>query len=238
MSYYQNPTGILLSEARRAQLMEVIRDFNRKEHFYVAEDTAYRELRYDGADIPSLRSLDDQGEIVCYLGTFSKPFSPGLKTGFGLLPEALLEPVLRFKGNHDFGSANFSQHLLDRAMERGLFESHVAELKRAYRHKRDAMLTALEQFMPPDCTITRSDGGLYVWLARPEGVRTGTDSALFETALERGVLYVPGEYFYAEDCKRPVETHQLRLSFGVGSPDKLREGVRRLGEAVREVCDG
>ena len=237
MSYYQNPTGITISDERRDQLMDVVTKFRRKEHFYVVEDAAYRELRYDGPDIPSIRSRDADGNTVCYLGTFSKPFSPGLKTGFGVLPEVLIKPVLRLKANHDFGSCNFSQHILERVLAGGLLDGHVRQLKNAYRTKRDAMLEALDEFMPAGTTITRPGGGLYVWVVLPEGTETGPDSKLFGAALAKGMMYVPGEFCYSEHCEGPTGVNQMRLSFGVASPEQIREGVRRLGAAVAEVCD-
>ena len=235
MTYYQNPTGILISDKRRDELMEVISSYSRKASFYVIEDAAYRELRYEGADIRSLRSRDEAGKTVCYLGTFSKPFSPGLRTGFGLLPERLMTPVLRFKGNHDFGSANFDQHVVDRVMESDLFEKHVQELRNAYRVKCEAMLKAIDEFMPAGFKATRPQGGLYVWLTLSEGMETGPDSRLFEASVRDGVLYVPGEFFYPGDEEAPAERNHLRLSFSVGSTDRIRQGIKRLAGAVREV---
>jgi len=236
MSYYQNPTGTLISDERRSELMKVMKAYSRKAPFYVIEDAAYRELRYHGKDIASLKSRDADGKMVCYLGTFSKPFSPGLKTGYGLLPESLVGPVLRFKGNHDFGSTNFAQHVIDRVMGTALFENHVQELCDAYRVKCDATVKALEKYMPAGVQIMHPLGGLYVWLTLPEGVETGPDSALFEAALQSGVLYVPGEFFYPVEGDIPAERNQMRLSFGVGSPERIREGIQRLSGAVRQVC--
>ena len=109
-------------------------------------------------------------------------------------------------------------------------------MRRAYRAKCDAMLGAIDEFMPDSVKATRPLGGLYVWLTLPEGVATGADSALFETALRDGVLYVPGEFFYPGDEETPAETNHLRLSFSVGAPERIREGIKRLAAAIRKVC--
>src|SRR5947209_9384579 len=98
--------------------------------------------------------------------TFSKPCAPGLKMGYGFLPRELVGPLLRMKGNHDFGSNNFTQHLLDRLLETGAYDRHVGELRHVYRTKRDAMLEALAREFAswPKVRWTHPDGGLYVWL--------------------------------------------------------------------------
>jgi 2-aminoadipate transaminase len=174
---------------------------------------------------------------VALLQTFSKPFAPGLKTGYGLLPPDLVEPVLRIKGNHDFGSANFCQHLLLEAMRSGMYTDHVRQLRGSYAVKRDAMLAALDREMGPIPGVhwTRPGGGLYVWLTLPPSVITSSDGPLFAEALRRGVLYVPGAFCYGPDPTRPVPRHTLRLSFGVPSVAQIGEGVRRLGAALRQV---
>jgi 2-aminoadipate transaminase len=168
--------------------------------------------------------------------TFSKTFSPGLKTGYGILPPALLGPVLRLKGNHDFGSGHFAQQLLDRLLADGTYERHVAGLISLYRCKRDVMLAALaEHFAPFEGTVswTRPVGGLFVWLTVPAGIDTGPDGPLFGRALAEGVLYVPGAYAFA-DAPGPAPTNHARLCFGVPDEAELVEGARRLAAALAE----
>lgn len=234
-SFCQNPTGTTISDRRRDELMSVIRRCSRKNRIYVVEDSAYRDLLYDGPDIPSIKSRDLDGETVCYLGTFSKPFSPGLRTGFGIFPKVLVNRVLQFKGNHDFGSGNFNQHLLERAMASGLLDKHIRHLRDVYRLKRDTMLAAMDDYMPETCSWNRPAGGLYVYLTLPEAIETGPESELFRIALEKGVLYVPGEFCYAEFGTRPMRRNEMRLSFGVVAPEQLREGTKRLADAILEA---
>src|SRR5262245_30406090 len=145
VDYFQNPSGLTLSLPRRRHLLELARRYSRRQRILILEDAAYRELRYEGPDLPSIKSFDTSNEYVLLAMTFSKPCAPGLKTGYGLLPRELMGPLLRLKGNHDFGSNNFTQHLLDRLIESGAYARHVAELCRVYRHKRDTLLQNLER---------------------------------------------------------------------------------------------
>ncbi len=238
VSYHQNPTGITLAEDRRAALLEIVRRHSRHHRILLVEDAAYRELTYEGPVPPSIRRYDAAGETVALLGTFSKPFAPGLKTGYGLLPAALVEPVIHLKGSHDFGSANFCQHLLLGALREGHYARHVARLCRHYARKRDAMLQALQAELGPlggTVRWTSPTGGLYVYLYLPAWLDTGRGGPLFERALAEGVLYVPGAYCYGPDPTQPVPRNEIRLSFGVADVPAIAEGVARLARAVRAI---
>ncbi len=168
IDYFQNPTGLTLSIARRRHLMDLVRRFSKKQRIFVLEDAAYRELRFDGMDVPSLKSLDTDNAHVILAMTFSKPMAPGLKTGYGIMPSELVAPLLRFKGNHDFGSSNLAQHILDRLLANGAYERHVDHLREVYRDKRDTILDALtDEFAGADgVKWTEPEGGMYVWLTQ------------------------------------------------------------------------
>jgi len=186
---------------------------------------------------PSIKRFDEANAYVALLQTFSKPFAPGLKLGYALLPDDLIEPVKRAKGGRDFGTSNLSQQLMLGAMRSGQFEQHVARLREAYRHKRDVMLGALAREFAdlPGVTWTRPGGGLYVWLTLDESIDTGGEGALFDKALEEGVLYVPGQYCFPADPTRTAPRNGIRLSFGVPTPEQINEGIKRLARAVRAV---
>lgn len=236
--YFQNPSGRTLSLARRKQLLELVRKYSRKQRIFILEDAAYRELRYDGPDLPSIKSLDDENFHVILGMTFSKPLAPGLKTGYALLPRGLMAPLLRLKGCHDFGSNNLTQHLIDRLLQNGSYDRHVAELRRVYRNKRDAMLEALaEEFGNTEACWTHPEGGLYVWLAFPRGTDTGPKSPLMGASLREGVLYVPGQFCYVNGSNGPVPTNEARLSFGVASSEQIHEAIRRLGRAYAATAE-
>lgn len=236
VDYFQNPTGLTLSLSRRQHLLELAQRFSKTQRFLILEDAAYRELRFAGDDVPSIKSFDRTNEYVILAMTFSKPVSPGLKTGYGVLPCDLMGPLLRFKGNHDFGSSNLNQHILDRLLANGSCQRHVERLRDVYRSKRDMLLSALAEEFPRAISPLRwtyPDGGLYVWLICPPEIETGPGSRFMEACLREGVLYVPGAFCYTKDGVAP--NHEARLCFGVASNDELREAVRRIGRAAHEV---
>jgi 2-aminoadipate transaminase len=235
-SYYDNPSSVSVPADRRSALVEIAQRWSRDAKIYLIEDAAYRELRYYADDVPSLRSFDPEGETVVHAGTFSKSFSPGVRVGWGILPPALVEPVLAEKGNLDFGSPNFNQHLIATVFQMGLFDAHVEQLRAGYRTKIDAILAAADEFLAPIEGVRwlRPTGGLYVWLQLPEHIDTGLSGPLFDRAVEEGVLYVPGEYCYAAEGRPPAK-NMIRLSFGIQSCESIRRGMEALARAIRQV---
>ena len=175
------------------------------------EDAAYRELTYHGTVPPSLKALDPDNTLVAQCQTFSKPFAPGLKLGYALLPGDLVDPVLQQKGNHDFGGANLTHHLALRALQSGAYDRQVARIRAAYGRKLRAVLDALDATLGGVGGVgwTRPTGGLYVWVTLPAGVDAGRDGPLFADCVRRGVMYVPGAY--ARLGAAPPR-HELRLS--------------------------
>jgi len=237
VSYYENPSGISLAAERRRGLVDLVRHWSREHRIYVLEDAAYRELRYDGPELTSLWSCDPSRQHVIYAQTFSKSFAPGLRVGCGILPEELVRPVCDRKGNEDFGSTSFSQHLLAEVFDRGLYQPHVEQVQQAYRTKRDAMLAAAERYFSdlPGVSWVRPQGGLYVWMTLPDSTATGFDSPLFRVAVkEEQVMYVPGELCYAGP-PQARQRNQMRLSYGVQDVAGIDEGMRRLANAVRKL---
>src|SRR5262245_24616534 len=233
VDYFQNPTGLTLSAGRRKHLVELVRKYSNRQRILILEDAAYRELRYEGDELPSVKSFDPANEYVIYAGTFSKPCAPGLKTGYALMPTELIEPLLRIKGNHDFGSNNLSQHILWRLMKTGAYARHVEYLRGVYRQKRDAMVESLEREFGDwaGATWTRPKGGMFVWLTLPEDVPTSPDSAFLKAALKEGVLYIPGEFGHVSEGGQ-VPRSEARVSVGDATAEQVREGVRRLRRAA------
>ena len=217
-------------------IVELVKRWSRRGKIRILEDAAYRALRYAGPDLPSLRAFDCDGDTVIHTQTFSKSFSPGIRVGWGILPRELVEPVCDQKGNIDFGSANLNQQLMTAVLEEGLFEPHGDKLRDTYRHKQAAMLEAADEFLAPLAGVRwmRPSGGLYVWLELPEDLPAGPSGRLFDAAVERGVLYVPGEYFYPGEGE-PVLRNTIRLSFGGQSADRIRVGIESLARAIESV---
>lgn len=232
-SYYQNPTGLTLGHHRRGHMVQIARQFSRGHRILIVEDGAYRELRYDGQPLPSIKSHDPDNRYTVLTQTFSKPFSPGLKVGYTAVPPDLMQALLHQKANHDFGSASICQQMVLEAMNDGSYTAHVAMLRQEYRRKRDAMLDAMRRHMPrlPGLHWTEPHGGLYVWLTLPRGADASADSAIFRKCLDHGVLYVPGEY-----CFQPpdIPHNHMRLCFGKVAAGQILPGIERLASVIAE----
>jgi 2-aminoadipate transaminase len=243
VTYFQNPTGATTSLAKKSAALKLLKKFERAagHPLYLIEDAAYRELFFPGgADLPvspaepQLRpaapstalTLTGARDRVIYAGTYSKPFATGVRVGFGILPEPLYTAVLRIKGNHDFGTASLLQHLLARALATGLYDRHVARVRKNYVRKARVMRRALAEHFPSNVEIWEAGGGLYYWARLPVGMATGVKSKVFQAALETDVLYVPGELCYADDPARAKPDHEMRLSFGSASEAEYAKASR------------
>jgi 2-aminoadipate transaminase len=236
VDYFQNPTGLTLSVPRRQQLVEVVKGYSTAHRILILEDAAYRELRFTGSDLPSVKRFDPTNEFVVYTSTFSKPFAPGLKTGYALMPKDVMAPVLHLKGSHDFGSTNLAQHLLSRLIASGEYAKQAEALRGVYKLKADAMLAALDAHFAdvPCAKWTVPAGGFYVWLTL-DGIDTGPEGPLVQAALDAGVMYVPGQFGHVPDEAGRVPKNECRLCYGVATPEQVTEGIRRLRNAVGAI---
>ncbi|HTL59077.1 MAG TPA: PLP-dependent aminotransferase family protein [Candidatus Limnocylindrales bacterium] len=237
VSYYQNPTGLTTSFEKKIGALKLLRRFERAagHTLYLLEDAAYRELRFRGEDVKSALAIPYASERVIYTGTYSKPFATGARVGFGLLPKTVFTPVLRIKGNHDFGSSNLLQQLLARALGSDLYERHLAVLRNRYAQKAKVTRKALQQHFPPSVRWREPEGGLYFWPRLPHPLTSGTRSRFFHEALRKEVLFVPGELCYADDRARRKPNNEMRLSFGAASEGNLRAGIERLGQVLQKL---
>jgi len=236
VSYFDNPSSITLSAERRAAVVGIAKRWSKSRRIYVLEDAAYRKLRYSGDDVPSMLAFDEECDTVVLTQTFSKSFSPGVRVGWGILPHELMGPVCDQKSNIDFGAPNFNQHLMYRVITSGVCEKQVALLQDTYRRKRDSMVAACNEHLTGIDGVhwLNPAGGLYVWLTVHPEIDAGFNGTLFDAALAAGVIYVPGEYSFAPEGV-PVAHNTMRLSYGVQSPERIREGIKLLAGAIRRV---
>lgn len=240
VSYHDNPAGISVSHERRPKLAECVQKWSTDHKIFLLEDAAYRELHYDGPHLPSIWSFDNENDHVILSQTFSKSFSPGIRVGVGVLPQELIKPISDLKGNEDFGSTHLSQNIVAEVLKTGHYRQHVDMLQQSYRMKRDAMLSAADEYFADIDGVNwlKPNGGLYVWMTLPDSIPTGFDSPLFKRATEVDkVMYVPGELCYPSSWQQRPR-NQMRLSFGVLDAERIREGMRRLATAVRTVSGG
>jgi 2-aminoadipate transaminase len=218
---FQNPSGRTMSRPRRETLIETAR----KHGVPVVEDDPYGELRFEGEQLPSLRSLWPDG--VIYLGTFSKILAPGFRLGWIVTPEALYDEFVFAKQPADLHTSTATQMATYQVcQEEGFLERHIEQIRQVYRERRDVMLRALEEHFPPDCRWTRAQGGLFVWAELPHSIDT---RELLAEALEEKVAFVPGQSFHPDRSGH----HTMRLNFSNVPPDRIEEGIARLGRAIK-----
>lgn len=220
---FANPSGATLTLADRQALVA----WAEQTGVLLVEDDVYRELCYEGSAPPSLWSMARPGAVL-RLGSFSKTVAPGLRLGWLLADAPTIERFVR-SGLYDSGggTAHFAALALETFLAQADYAAHLARARQGYRLRRDALLAALEQHMPPGCSWSRPQGGYFVWLRLPEGI----DSAALQPLAQRhGVTYVPGSRF---GLGLGFGEH-LRLSFSFLSPAELADGARRLGAAIAE----
>jgi 2-aminoadipate transaminase len=222
---FQNPAGVTMSLERRHRLVQIA---NERE-LLVLEDNPYGMLRYEGEPLPPLRSLDG-GVFVMYLGTFSKILSPGIRLGWVVAPPPVLEKINLGKQAADLCTSTLSQLMVQAYFEQARWRDYVEALTELYRDRRDTMLDALAEFFPREAEWTRPQGGMFIWATLPDFIDT-TD--LLARALRENVAFVPGSGAYLDGRGRS----SMRLNFSASDGDDIREGIRRIGEVIKEQVD-
>jgi 2-aminoadipate transaminase len=216
---FHNPAGVSLSPARRDVVLEICENHN----ILILEDNPYGLLGFDSDPTPALRARGGDG--VVYLGSFSKTFAPGLRVGWVLAPHAVREKLVLAAEASVLCPPSFTQHVVSRYLETQPWQDQVKVFREIYRERRDALLDALGQHLPPGSTWTRPAGGFYSWVTLPDGLDA---KAMLPRAVAARVAYVPGSAFYADGSG----ASSLRLSYCYPEPDRIREGVRRLAGVV------
>lgn len=232
MGAFANPSTRSIEEEEKAGLAAILG--RRERPIPVIEDMAYRELYFEQPfPARSLLSLEAWRDYpVFYLGTFTKPFATGLKTGF-VASRAMesLRVFARIKGHQDFGSAHFNQAILQHILESGAYQSHLRQIRHHYRDKCRLLETALrENGLPAAGWSWRSpQGGLLLWAQAHEKMNTRMDSPFHKACLEKDILYIPGDLCFAG--KAP--SNFVRLSFGALDRELIPDAARRFCEAAR-----
>jgi 2-aminoadipate transaminase len=218
---FHNPAGVTMSLERRRELVRIAGE----RELLVLEDNPYGLLRYEGDPLPTLYSLDD--EFVIYASTFSKILSPGVRLGWTVAPAPVLAKMNIGKQASDLCSSSISQYFVSAYFDSGPWEDYVRSLIEIYRRRRDVMLDALAEHFPREARWTHPAGGLFIWATLPEYIDT-TD--LLARALQEHVAFVPGRAAYVDGRGGS----EMRLNFSGVDEDEIREGIRRIGEVVRE----
>ena len=235
---FQNPGGVTMSLARRRRLVEVARE----RELLVLEDNPYGLLRYEGEPLPTLHSLDAEtvgrggaSDLVIYLGTFSKILAPGLRLGWAVAPRPVLEKLNLGKQGADLCSSSVTQTFVAAYFEEPgahgepAWHEYIERLRVLYHRRRDVMLEALEEHFGEGAAWTKPQGGLFIWATLDE--RIDTTDLLALARKNEAVAFVPGRAAYMDGRRG---SSSMRMNFA-GVPDAdIREGVRRIGKAIRE----
>jgi 2-aminoadipate transaminase len=234
--YFDNPTGTSLSSERRQRILEIARKWSKYHKIYIISDEAYRLLRYQGEDIPSIHHWDPQLEHSIITSTFSKSYSPGIRVGWGYIPKELVEPLINHKSNLDFGSPFFTQRIMANVLKRGDWNRHVTRLREIYVIKQQAILQALDKYLGSmeNCHWYQPKGGLCVWLTLPDDIDAGPAGTLLATTIDAGLLYVPGQYCFPVEGQR-INRSTIRLTFGVQSASSIEQGIAILAESITKI---
>jgi len=220
---HHNPAGVTLSAERRPRIVEIARRYG----VLVLEDDPYGLLGFAGGPLPSLQSLDPDG--VVYLGSFSKTFAPGVRVGWAVAPHAVREKLVLASESAILCPSAFSQLAVSTYLSTQDWRAQIEVFRELYRERCEVTVQALEDMLPT-ASWSVPDGGFYVWVRLPEGVDA---TAMLPRAVTERVAYVPGTAFYADGQGRGA----LRLSYCYPTPERIREGVRRLAGVVEAELD-
>jgi DNA-binding transcriptional MocR family regulator len=216
---FHNPAGVTLTLARRREIVEICA----AEGILILEDNPYGLLGFDSDPLPAMRALAHDN--IIYLGSFSKTFAPGFRVGWALAPHTVREKLVLAQESATLCPPQFSQMAISAYLAGHDWQGQIKQFREMYRERRDAMVSALSDMMPAGCRWNVPSGGFYVWLTLPAGVNA---KAMLPRAVTARVAYVPGTAFFADG----FGSSAMRLSYCYPTPERIREGVRRLAGVI------
>lgn len=215
---FSNPAGVTLTWERRLEILEICRSND----ILVLEDNPYGLLYFEGQPPHAMRSVEEDG--VIYLGTFSKTLAPGFRVGWALAPHAIREKIILANEAAVLSPSSFTQYVIHEYLSGADWKGQINTFRGVYRERRDAMLAALDDYLP-DLSWTNPSGGFYVWVTLPDNLDS---KSMLPRAVKELVAYTPGTAFYADGSGRS----KMRLSFCYPTPEFIREGIRRLSTVI------
>ena len=220
---FQNPTGLTYSDATREKAAEILKQSN----CMVLEDNPYGELRYAGKAGKSFAYL--LGEQCCELGTFSKIVSPGMRIGWiACKQKDILEKLLAYKSTMDLHTNIFCQMVLEQYLQDNDLDEHVEKCVEIYKEKAEFMMACMDKYFPAGTTFTRPEGGMFIWVTLPEGVKAV--DVQYE-AIKKGVAVCAGDPFFEKE--RGVRS--MRLNFSNSTNETMEKGIRILSEVIASM---
>ena len=219
MPNFHNPTSATMSLIKRQKMIEI----TEKYEIRVIENDAFGDLRIEGEDLPSLKSLDRTGQII-YIKSLSS-ILPSFRIGWMIVDDFLRDQIVSLRRIEDLRTNTLTQALLYKFYSRGYYRSHLNKIRKAYKERRDVMLRSLRRHFPKGYDFLKPEGGAFIWIKYPDG----TDlTAVFEKSLSMGIVLDPGFLFYDS----PKGKNEIRLCFSSNSPNEIDEGIRILGRIM------
>ncbi len=221
---FQNPGGITTSLEKRKAIYALARKYD----VVIIEDNPYGDLRFDGEDVPTIKSMDEDGRVV-YCGSFSKILSAGMRVGFACANKELIQKMVVAKQVEDVHTNMFFQMMCAEYMEKYDLDAHIETIRDLYRHKCHKMLDCLDKYMPKQVKYTRPEGGLFLWCTLPEGI---TLSDFVNRAKDALVFVVPGTAF---NCDETAPSDSFRLNYSMPSDKDIEKGIKILGDIIKDM---
>lgn len=219
---FQNPTGLTYTQERREAVCKLFDKYDT----VLIEDDPYGELRFKGDTLPYIGAGKLAHSVLH--GSFSKTVTPGMRLGFMITQDdELMQHLVTAKQSSDLHTNIFSQYMIYDYLAHNEYQQHVEKIVALYKEQSDAMLAAIKEFFPAGIQYTEPDGGMFIWVTLPEGMSA---LKLFHKAMEKKVAFVPGDPFYVG--KSDVNT--FRLNYTNSTEEVIREGIKRLGEVIKE----
>lgn len=223
---FHNPAGILYTEERKRQLLEVLSGTG----IILLEDDAYSDLYFNDQDkdaVRPMKAMKSKEVDIIYTGSFSKILGPGFRLGYMLSSHEIFEKAEMIKQALDACTSNFMQILAHQFMSKGYLEKYLLFLRSEYQERKNLMQRSLEKYMPAPIHWNEPKGGFYIWIKLPSYMKS---SQLFKTSLEKGVVFVTGRTFDPDNSK----DDRLRLSFSNMPKNEIEKGVRILSRIISE----
>ena len=219
---FQNPTGITMSYEKRRRIYELACKYD----VIILEDNPYGDIRFEGEDIPPIKSLDTDGRVI-YAGSFSKVVSPGMRVGFGVANKELMAKMVVCKQVEDVHTNILSQMIIHRYVTEYDFAGHLSQIREIYRHKAGLMMELADKYLCPDITYNKVQGGLFIWATLPDDVDM-TDFCL--KLVKNSVAVVPGNAFSVEDN---APSKSFRMNYSTESDENITKGMEIIGETFK-----
>lgn len=222
---FQNPTGLCTSLEKRKAIYELAKKYG----VMILEDNPYGDIRFAGENIPSIKTMDKDG-IVIYSRTFSKTLAPGLRVGYVSAPKPVIQKMVVCKQVSDVHTNIMAQMICDEYLKNYDMDAHLEEIRAVYRHKCGLMLEEIDKNFSRKITVTKPEGGLFIWATLPEG----SDMMGFcNTAVQKyKVAVVPGTAFLIHETDK---TSSFRLNFSTPTDEQLIKGCEILGKLSKEM---